>query len=194
MPTKLDLYRQHAAEYIAPKTPQLVKVSPAKYLAIRGQGSPGSEGFQACIGALYAMAYTIKFARKFAGLDYKVCQLEGLYESGWEAGQEWKWKLIIRIPEFITAKDRTQALATLKKRKKGPLVEMVRIEKLREGRCVQMLHVGPYAEEARTVSQMQQFIASQGFQFHGLHHEIYLSDPRRVKPEKLRTILRHPVK
>lgn len=188
MAAKLDLTKKHAAEYVTPRMPTLVKVAPAQYLAIYGKGKPGGPEFEAAVGALFNVAFTIKMAAKYAGKDYAVCKLEGLWPS-WET-----WTLLIRTPDFITAQHRTAALATLAKRKKGPLVAKVELVTITEGLCVQMLHVGPYSEEPKTVAQMHEFARSKGLTLHGEHHEIYLADPRRVKPEKLRTILRQPVR
>lgn len=198
---KLDLYKQHKSEYATPRTPILLSVKPAKYLVITGAGSPQDPDFQVAIGALYGMAFTIKMARKFAGKDYTVSKLEGLWWGGARgklmvdsAPHTWFWKLMIRVPSFITARDRTTALRVLAERGKGAAVTRVKIESLREGRCVQMLHVGPYTAEAPTIRAMEQCARAAGYAFTGRHHEIYLSDPRRVAPEKLRTLLRHPVR
>jgi hypothetical protein len=199
---KLDLYKVHKADYAAPKKPALVRLKPTTYLAISGQGAPGGDEFTASIGALYGMAFTIKMTRKFAGQhDYSVCKLEGQW---WADGPDsslaktpkaqWHWRLMIRTPEFIKEKDLEQAAAVLVKRGKGANVERVQLEILDEGACVQMLHVGPYEKEDETVGLMEAFAEKQQLQFHGRHHEIYLSDPRRVPPERLKTILRHPVK
>lgn len=199
---KLDLYKAHKADYAAPKKPALVRLRPVTYLAIEGQGAPGGDEFTACIGALYGMAFTIKMTRKFAGLqDYTVCKLEGQWWAD-DGGsnfaktpkEQWRWKLLIRTPEFIKAKDLVQAAAVLVKRGKGANVERVRLETLEEGQCVQMLHVGPYEKECETIALMEGFAGKQHLRFHGVHHEIYLSDPRRVPPERLKTILRHPIK
>jgi len=199
---KLDLYKKHKAEYLAGKAPALVETGPAQYLAIAGQGAPEGTPFQEAIGALYAVSFTIKMTRKFAGLgDYKVCHLEGIY---WGGGDEknffdlprdaWEWKLLIRTPDFIGKEDLAEAVRTLKAKGKPPIVAEVRLETLEEGRCVQMLHVGPYADEPASVARMEAFAKEQGLRFRGRHHEIYLSDPRRVPPERLRTILRYPVR
>jgi len=190
-PAKLDLYAVHKSDYVAPKTPILINVKPARYLAITGKGEPGGEAFQTRLGALYAVAFTIKMAKKFAGRDYKVCGLEGLW---WGMPKTWNWKLIIRTPDFITPADLKTAVATLRAKGKGREVSEVKLERIEEGPSVQMLHVGPYDAEAPTLKAMEDFAAAQGLKCHGRHHEIYLSDPRRVKPEKLRTILRMPVK
>ncbi len=198
---RVDLFKEHKQEYVAKQKPGLVEIKPASYLAISGQGAPGGEQFEKCIGALYGAAFTIKMTRKFAGLeDYAVCKLEGQWWS--EPCQDlskvpkdqWHWNLLIRTPEFITPADLDEAVHVLLKRGKGEEVRWVRLEALTEGLCVQMLHVGPYEKECDTIGVMKEFAEKQGCEFHGRHHEIYLSDPRRVAPERLKTILREPVK
>ena len=199
-PDKIDLYQLHKAEYAAPKKPVLLEIKPATYLAISGQGAPGGEIFTDKIGALYGAAFTIKMTRKFAGKqDYAVCKLEAQYwcdDGDFERTpkEKWHWKLLIRTPDFIGPEDLKQAAATLMKRGKSPTVQEVALEKLSEGLCAQMLHVGPYDREGETIAPMCAFAQKSGYQFHGRHHEIYLSDPRRAAPEKLKTILRHPLK
>jgi hypothetical protein len=198
---KLDLYTVHKTEYVTPREPVLVKVGPAKYLAIEGQGAPGGEEFQAKIGALYNVTFTIKMAKKFAGQDYTVCKLEGVW---WAAGEhkefmglpkeQWRWKLMIRAPEFIGAKELQAAIAKLREKGKPAEVSSVKLENLKEGVCVQVLHVGPYDAEPASIVKMKEFASAKGLSFYGLHHEIYFSDPRRVAPAKLRTILRNPVR
>ncbi|MEE8142992.1 MAG: GyrI-like domain-containing protein [Planctomycetota bacterium] len=190
---KLDLYKKHKEEYAATRTPRLVDLSKARYLCIQGKGKPGDESFTEHVGTLYNMAFTIKIQSKAAGRDYSVCKLEGLW---WGQGRNgvWKWKLLIRIPEFIQEKHRQAALVVLEEKGKGNLVEMVTLETLNEGRCVQLLHVGPYDQERESITTLEKFAKGLGLSLHGEHHEIYLSDPRRVAPEKLRTILRHPVR
>ena len=197
---KLDLYKVHKAEYVTPKKPVLIQTKPAKYLTFTGQGAPASKAFQEGVGALYNVAFTLKMAKKFAGQDYKVCHLEGLW-WGDKEGQDfaaqprdtWNWKLIIRVPDFIVAKDLKETIATLKEKGKPPEVADVKLETLDEGQCVQMLHVGPYMKERETISQMIALGGQRGLSFRGRHHEIYLSDPRRVPQQRLRTILRLPV-
>jgi hypothetical protein len=198
---KLDLYKEHKDEYVTPKTPILVKIGRAKYLTIVGQGEPGGEVFTEKLGALYAVAFTLKMREKFAGRDYRVCAMEGLWWGSPGAGdfisqprETWQWKIIIRTPDFIQKRDLAAAVAELLKKGKPPEVREVRLESIAEGQCVQMLHVGPYATETATIDAMKKFAAERGLVFHGLHHEIYLSDPRRVPPERLRTILRLPVR
>ena len=198
---RLDLYKLHQAEYVAPRKPTLVDTKPAMYLTAAGHGAPASPEFQVKIGAIYSVAFTIKMTKKFAGQDYKVCHLEGLWSMGQSSAnmpaqppETWNWKLLIRVPEFIRSADVKAAIKVLEEKGKGASAAEVRLEKINEGKCVQMLHVGPYAAEEATVAQMLDFAAQQGLVIHGLHHEIYLSDPRRVPPQRLRTILRYPAR
>jgi hypothetical protein len=202
MPTapKLDLYKVHKAEYVTAKKPVLIQTKPAKYLTITGQGAPAGEAFQKSVGALYTVAFTLKMAKKVAGKDYKVCNLEGLWWGDKEgenfAAQSpdtWNWKVIIRVPDFIAAKDLKETITTLKGKGKPPEVADVKLETIDEGPCVQMLHIGPYSQERETISQMIALAQEKGLSCRGRHHEIYLSDPRRVPAERLRTLLRLPV-
>ena len=198
---KLDLYKTHKSDYITPRQPALVAIARATYLTIDGQGEPGGDVFETRIAALYAMAFTIKMTSKFAGQDYVVCKLEGLWWTDDGSSDflsvpksQWRWRMLIRTPSFIQRRQRASARDALLAKGKAAEVREVKLETIHEGRCVQMLHVGPYEAEAGAISAMQAFAAEQGMTFHGLHHEIYLSDPRRVSPQRLRTILRHPVK
>jgi hypothetical protein len=203
MPTakKLDIYRQFRSEYITPKKPSLVNVQPARYLAFTGRGEPGGAAFQAATGALYNVAFTVKMARKFTGPDYTVCKLEGLWWAddptqcfANQPRDTWNWKLMIRVPSFVDESDLKAAVEKLLAKNKPVEVSDVKLEVLVEGTCLQMLHIGPYDQESGTMIRLQGFAEQNGLEFHGLHHEIYLSDPRRVAPEKLRTILRIPVR
>jgi hypothetical protein len=199
--SKLDLYKEHKQDYVTPRKPVLLTIGPAKYLSIEGQGQPGGELFQTHLGSLYGVAFTIKMTSKFAGRDYKVMMLEGLWHhpdgqcaASGKPPKEWKWKLLIRTPDFITRKELHKAIAALKVKGKGPEVARVKLETFREGRCVQVLHVGPYDQEPQTIEVMKTFAEANGLSLKGPHHEVYLSDPRRVVPSKLRTILRQPVR
>lgn len=195
----LDLYRTHRSEYSQPKTPRLVRVRPAHYLTITGRGEPGGDAFTAALAALYGVAYTIRMAQQHLGRDYKICKLEGIWWGDDEGGSgvpptEWSWKLLIRVPDFIGAEHVNEAKAALREKGRDPEVREVELEDLAEGTCVQMLHVGPYSHEAETLASMRQFAREQGFAFHGRRHEIYVSDSSRVAEEKLKTILRVPVR
>ncbi len=193
---KIDLYKLHKDEYAATRKPRIVNVAPARYLAISGQGAPGGEAFTDAIGALYGVAFTVKMTRKFAGqADYAVCKLEALWSDCFGGDRsKWRWTMLIRTPEFVADEEVRQAIAVLQKRGKGKAADRVALESLGEGQCVQALHVGPYEDEGTTVSSMQAFAEGKGLRFDGRHHEIYLSDPRRVPPTRLRTILREPVR
>ncbi len=197
MPAKLDIYKANKEDYAAPKKPVLLRLKPIQYLAIAGQGAPGGERFTACIGALFGVAFTIKMTLKFAGKqDYSVCKLEGLwFQSNMESmpREQWKWKLLIRTPDFIIPAHLKEAVAKLLSNGKSPEVKEVALETLDERQCVQMLHVGPYERECETVAQMEAFARAKGFKLAGPHHEIYLSDPRRVPAARLKTILRERV-
>jgi hypothetical protein len=196
MNAKLDLYKTHNSEYVTPRQPTLVRTKPAQYLTIEGFGAPGNARFEACVGALYGMAFTIKMAHKFAGKqDYAVCKLEGQYFGDLASvpREKWRWSLMIRTPDFIEQNDLNVAVATILKRGKSTEVKEVKLESISEGDCVQMLHVGPYDKEHESITLMQRFAEDRKLKPAGPHHEIYLSDPRRVPPQRLKTILRQPV-
>ena len=198
---KLDLFKDNKSEYASPKKPAWVEVASGQYLSIIGRGAPGGDAFTEKLGALYAIAYTAKMASKAAGCDYKVCPLEGLWwgsddkaDFADQPRETWNWKLLIRTPDSISKADVERAAAAARKKGKPAEVAEVRLERMAEGCCVQMLHVGSYECENATIGEMLSFVAEQNLSVHGLHHEIYLSDPRRVAPEKLKTILRFPVR
>jgi hypothetical protein len=189
---KVDIVREYKDEYATPKAPMMVRTRPAKYLAADGSGPPGDDAFQDMIGATYGVAYTIKFTKKKAGQDFKVAPLEGLWWPDPEPSN-WRWRLLIRMPDFVEEEDLEQAALELRRKGKGEQSDRIRLETLDEGECVQMLHVGPYDAEQPTMDAMHAFAQANGFDVKGPHHEIYLSDPRRVAPEKIRTILRYSV-
>ncbi len=196
---KIDLFREHSDEYAMSREPRLVTVGSAKYLTVTGTGAPQSREFQQKLGGLYGCAYTIKFDNKVRlGRDFKIGVLEGLWWANGHTADAfttpkstWRWKLLIRVPGFVTANAVTKALKGL--RAKGRTTAPVKIETIREGRSVQALHVGRYGDEPVTLEKMSSFARARHLRFRGKHHEIYLSDPRRVPPARSRTILRHPV-
>ncbi len=192
---KIDLFKEYKAEYKAPKKPELVETTPAFYLAVEGQGEPGGEEFTAKVGAMYGMAFTVKMTRKSAGKgDYAICKLEACWQFDSDNQKDWRWRLMIRTPDMVKQADLDAAASRLEEKGKGEHVRDVCLDKISEGTCIQMLHVGPYEKEPETVEAMEEFAVQQGLQFHGDHHEIYISDPRRVPPERLKTILRRPVR
>jgi hypothetical protein len=185
---------------------QLVDVSEFQFATLEGRIEPGerpgsSPAFQSAFEALYGIAFTLKFAskqRQEDPVDYQVMTMEGLWwieegEFDFSQPDNWFWRLLILQPEHITQEMFERARAQLRKKRDNPDVERLRLERFREGLCVQCLHLGPYATEPETIAKMHAFAREQGYQLRGLHHEIYLGDPRRAAPEKLKTILRHPV-
>jgi hypothetical protein len=185
---KLDLYREHAADYAARLNPAIVNIARCQYLAIDGAGAPGGEEFENCMAALHGVAFTTKMAQKAEGHDYGVCKLEGLWPD------TRTWTLLIRTPEFVNRQQVDGVIRKLLQKGKTVPVQGVRLLPLKEGWCVQALHLGPYCDEAATIEKMAECATQAGMEFSGTLHEIYLSDPRRVKPEKLRTILRQPLR
>jgi hypothetical protein len=199
---KIDLFKLHKDEYAASSKPALIRIGKAHYLVARGRGAPGGETFQSRLQALYGTAYTLKFASKFAGHDFVVGKLEGLYGVDGQAPddlerlphEQWNWRMMIRVPDGIQARQLADARRTLRDKGKAGDFDAVTLEAVEEGLCVQMMHVGPYEEEARTVAAMRELARAHDLAPHRWHHEIYLGDPRRVPPAKLRTILRQPVR
>ncbi len=202
---KIDLVKLHRAEYIKPKQAALVEVTPARYLAIPGQG-PVEGAFGELVGHLYNMAYTIKMTSKKNGLDYKVCPLEARYWSADETHpyafladdptdqSGWRWQVMIRTPAEIGDTELEVALETLLGKGKSEALREVELIDLEEGECAQILHLGPFSESQRSIDQLLELAAAEGKSGTGRHHEIYLSDPRRVPAEKLKTILRLPLR
>lgn len=197
---KIDLFKQLKTDYKQAKQPVVFKTTPGQYLTITGRGRPGGESFEKAVAAMYSMAFTIKMTRKASGLgDYVVCKLEALwwvdgYDDFSQVEQDlWQWKLMIRTPDCVVGDDLQAACKALLSKGKASAVEKVILEKVDEGLSVQMLHVGPYDKECETIAEMQTFMAANNLKADGPHHEIYISDPRRIEPERLKTILRRPV-
>ena len=170
------------------KKPEIVEVPKRKLLAVSGEGQPGGELFQTLIGALFNVAWTIKMTRKFAGEEtFKMAQLEGIYLTMTQ------WTLGIEVPDYVKASEVKKTAAELVAKGKPESVRQVSLITQKKQRCVQMLHVGPYMEERRTIDAMTVFAAGQGLALVGPHCEIYYYDPKRIPPEKLKTVLRYPV-
>lgn len=199
---KIDLFNQLKSDYKAPLEPALIETTPGQYLSIEGQGAPGGEVMVDCIGALYSMAFTIKMTRKAAEKgDYVICKLETLWytpDGGDDPSKfpqdQWCWTLLIRTPDCVTPADLDAAAKALLNKGKCEPIHKVKLKTLNEGKCVQILHVGPYEKVGKVIAKMQALADENGLSFTDKHHEIYLSDPRRVAPEKLKTIVRRPVK
>ena len=173
---------------------------------IDGRGDPNtSEEYQDALQALYGVAYTLKFTLKKAEpeRDFKVAPLEGLWWADEEAPtmaelqrdrDAWNWTMMIAVPDAVTAAEVTAAAEAAAKRRELPAAPRIRLERFAEGLAAQIMHVGPYADEAPTIERLHAFAAEQGYELRGRHHEIYLGDPRRTAPERLKTVLRHPVR
>ncbi len=205
---KLDLTKLYKSYYTAKTKPEIVEIEAANFLSIRGKGDPSGELFAEKIQALYPVAYTIKFHFKPLGKDFTVAKLEGLWWfdeekftkfSMQEAPQkiprsEWEYRLLIRLPEFVGEKDVKQAIEKVRAKKTVKYLDEVEFFEMEEGKCVQMLHVGSFDKEPESLEKIMQFCEENKLDKNGLHHEIYLSDFRKAAPEKLKTILREPVK
>ena len=196
-------------QYYIPKTnPDLVKVPPFKFFSILGQGDPNDKPFQENIGVLYSLAYAIKMSPKnnFAPEDYfeyTVYPLEGLWDLTEEAKKsnsetldksQLVFNLMIRQPDFVTPAFALEAIDRTKKKKYHPLLEKVKFEILKDNNCIQMMHIGSYDSEPASFKQMEDFCIQNGFKRESKQHrEIYLSDFRKVSPDKLKTVLRFKI-
>ena len=205
-----DYKKEYKEFYLPPKTPGIVTVPAMHFLAVRGRGDPNEENgaYKQALGLLYAVAYTIKMSklgkhRPEGYFDYVVPPLEGLW---WQEGihgvdyarkKDFRWISLLRLPEFVTKEVFAWAIreTTEKKQQDFSPVEFFSWE---EGLCVQCMHIGPYDDEPATVAAMEEYATAQGYQADfgegRFHHEIYLSDVRRCKPERLKTVIRQPIK
>lgn len=200
-------WRKKEKEYYIPKEkPQLVEIPEFKYFTLKGQGNPNTEAFKECIGVLYSLSYAIRMMPKNGitpegYFEYTVYPLEGIWDLTEEGRleetlnkDELVYKLMIRQPDFVTEEVVNIAMEIVKKKKPHPLLEKVEFESIKEGLCVQMLHVGPYDDEPRTFSVMKEFCVENNLEIKTLaHKEIYLSDFRKTEASKLKTVLRYLV-
>jgi hypothetical protein len=199
---KIDLKKQHKALFAPKKTPEIVSVPRLAYLMIDGRGAPESDAFMDAVAALYSAAYTLKFLVKGGGrTDFAVAPLGARWwADDWDAfiagrREEWQWTAMILQPDHVAAADFDATLDELARKKKCTAAhDRLRLETLEEGPCVQVLHLGPYADEGPAIAAMHAFAEAQGYALTGRHHEVYLSDPRRTAPEKLKTVLRQQLK
>jgi hypothetical protein len=194
---KVDFRKSHKALYTATAKIKEISVDRGAYLSESGQGAPGGPEFQASIQKLYTVAYTAKFSlRASRGLDFGIPCLECLWhldDPVRTPKDEWKWQLLIRIPEEVTAAD-LKAVAAAIREKKGLDVSSVERLKFEEGDCLQTMHVGPYDQVGVSYDRLFAHARERGLAPKMPCHEIYVSDPRRVAPEKLKTIVRLPVR
>ena len=205
-----DFKKEYKAFYLPKNKPEIVTVPTMNYIAVRGKGDPNEEGgaYQAAIGVLYAIAYTIKMSKKgdrrIEGYyDFVVPPLEGFW---WQDGVDgvdyadkstFNWISVIRLPDFVTKADFDWAVAEANRKKKldCSMAEFLSVD---EGECVQIMHLGAFDNEPATVAIMDAYLEANGyendFSATRLHHEIYLSDARKVAPEKWKTVIRHPIR
>jgi hypothetical protein len=192
-----DLYRASS------RGPEVVRVPELGFLMIDGQGDPNtSAGYKEALQALFGLSYTLKFAiKKELGLAYRVGPPEGLWWSDdmtafqFDDKADWRWTMMIAQPDHVTPERFAHAREDLGRKKELAALESVRLERWAEGLCGQLMYVGPYSSEGPTIARLHTFIRESGGSFDGRrqkHHEIYLGDPRRAAPEKLRTIVRQP--
>lgn len=205
-----DYKKEYKEFYMPNNKSSIVEVPAMNYIAVRGKGDPNVEDgeYKQSIGLLYGIAFTIKMSKKGSHqitgyFDYVVPPLEGFWWQDGKAGidyahkEDFQFISVIRLPDFVTRADFDWAVqeATAKKKVDHSKVEFLPYD---EGLCVQCLHIGPYDEEPATVDQMHRFMEEQGYALditeQRLHHEIYLSDARRTVPEKLKTVIRHPIR
>lgn len=198
----IDLKKVYKDQYAARAgKPSLVAVPARPFLMIDGQGNPGTSAeYSAAVEALYPLAYGIRAViKKNTGDGYTVLPLEGLWwadDMGAFTGDrkdEWKWTMMIGLPELADAEMAAEVLPAVTAKKILVAGDRVRFEVFEEGRAAQVMHIGPYSAEAPTIELLHDFIAAEGLSFRGLHHEIYLGDPRKADPAKLKTIIRQPV-
>ena len=205
-----DFKKEYKEFYMPKNKPEIITVPKANYIAVRGKGDPNEVGgaYQQAISVLYAVAYTLKMSyktdHKIEGFfEYVVPPLEGFWWQDGKGGIDYtdkasfNWISVIRLPEFITQKDFEWAVETATKKKKLDCssAELMTID---EGLCVQIMHLGPFDDEPATIALMDEYLDKNGYVNDitntRLHHEIYLSDARRVVPKKWKTVIRHPIK
>ncbi len=204
---KIDLKKKWKHLYApSSKKVDVVDVPDFPFVMVDGRIEPGMEpatsaAFQDALGALYGVSYTLKFMSKLREddpVDFTVMALEGLWwtdprEFDMTKKDEWKWTAMMMQPEHITEAMFKKAVQEVGKKKDNPALTKIRFQRFHEGLCMQIMHIGPYADEPETIAKMHAFAQEHGYRLRGKHHEIYLGDPRRSKPERLKTVLRQPV-
>jgi hypothetical protein len=198
--TKIDLKRQYKALYAAPPGQvQILDVPKLRFIMVDGVGDPSQGAFQSAVQTLYNLAYTVKFGLKKAkSIEFPVMALEGLWSTNPQGGfdsvqrEKWQWTLMIMQPNVVTADVVREAVEEI--RRKGKPLGDFRLDEFQEGLAAQILHVGPYSTESSSIEKIRDYMKENNYSPNGRHHEIYLGDPRRAAPSKLRTILRQPIR
>lgn len=197
---KLDLTKAYPEYYKARQKPQIVNLEPYSYITTSGVSAPEDPIFMESLEKLYALAYAMKFACKEKDLDFIVPKMEGFW---WVEGdlpfeetarQDWHWKIMFRMPDFVGRTEYDSALERLIVKHKISGEDELLFEEIHEGLSAQLLHLGSYDNETASLEKLHSFIKEEGFEIAGYHHEIYLSDPRKVSEDKLKTILRYAIR
>ena len=190
-----NLYNPSAKEV------SIVEVPDMNFLMVDGEGSPASLQYIASLEAIYPVAYALKFiVKKAQGVDYGVMPLEGLWwmddmtQFSVERKNEWKWRSMIMQPKYVTEADFKAAIEQVNKKKAPAALDKVRFECFHEGKAAQIMHIGPFSTEAANIQKIHAAIKASGHELSGKHHEIYLNNPAKTAPEKLKTVLRQPMK
>lgn len=204
---KLDLTKKYKQYYTAKLQPELVRIEPAQFISICGKGDPSGRPFAERIEALYSTVYALKFIYKAKEKDFTVSKLEGLWwfdekkfpgknihTSVEVPRSEWEYRLLIRLPEFVDETIIQEVKISVANKKNIRLAGQIEFYEMNEGTCIQILHIGPFSTELTSLKKLEVFSTANKLSRNGLHHEIYLSDFRRTEPDKLKTILREPVK
>ncbi len=200
---KVDLKKQLEEFYnSSSKEVKFVDVPAMNFLMVDGKGNPNdSPEYKAAIEVLFMVSYALKFmVKKAKSIDYSVMPLEGLWwvdnitKFSPEHKDDWKWKAMIMQPNFVNAEDVKAAIEQVKKKKNLEAITKLRFESFNEGKAAQIMHIGPYSAEGANIAKIRAFIQSNGYSLGGKHHEIYLSNPGKTAPEKLKTIMRQPMK
>ncbi|WP_264523272.1 GyrI-like domain-containing protein [Flavobacterium sp. N502536] len=206
--SKLDLTKSDKVYYTAKAKPEILYIERTNYISITGTGDPSGAVFSEKIQALYTTAYCIKFMLKAVDNDFVVPKLEALWSFDAEKYKdismdeaplkipraEWDYRIMIRMPDFITKEHVEEAIPIAVNKKQITLAKSIEFYEMAEGKVVQILHVGPFENEPQTLKKIQEFTTAHHLEQNGLHHEIYLSDFRKTPSEKLKTLLREPVK
>jgi hypothetical protein len=201
--TKTDYKRELHELFAPPRKPVIIDVPELSFLMVDGHGDPNTcPAYREAIEALFSVSYTLKFTIRSMphGIDYGVMPLESLWwgkdVEAFTASDKsaWSWTAMVMQPDLVTAELVAEAVAAARSKRAIPAADLMRLERFREGPSAQVMYLGPYADEGPTIATLHAFIAERGYVPAGKHHEIYLGDPRRSAPKKLRTIIRQPVK
>lgn len=197
---KIDLKKSLSECYTAKGSVKLVEVPPITYICYEGKGDPNtSADFQQAMAVLYGLAYTIKFLCKADGRDFTVMPLEAQWWTDNPADyselkkERWRWKVMIAVPDFVDEEMVSVARTQLEEKKGLPCVDRATLERMSDGLSAQYLHVGSYSEEGTGIAIMHREVEARGYRLRGRHREIYMGNPQRTEPEKLKTIIRQPI-